>query len=397
MKKKLAAALLLAVLLCGLAMAGALAATYGTVVGGWLRLRANPSYDAAVITSYRTGSVVTILSQSGGWARVMTSDYRLGYMDQRYLYIDGGSAPPTSSPTASPVAWTTVNRNAWVTSENGKGVRMRNAPVVNKYNVMGLYPVGRTVLELKVSNNGWSYIQIDGKYGYMMSRYLTTGYSPWPGPTTVPLTLPPHITAMPGPGVTATPTPPPIITPEPDVLKGVALNILSPHEGDTLKLAVTPSNIKYSAIWYRADNRVLLSTGNSFTVTASEVGTAITVRVTAEDGTVAEVSTNPVQPLFSSSSKSVKTIESSLKSSAEWLDSGYTAASEGVGDGGLAEATGGITRELADVSAPADPPASESNSQSSGVSELSGWDDLPDFVKRTIGQDGGAVYAEPVP
>ena len=90
MRKRIAAALLLTVMLCSLLAVTAFAATYGTVVGGWLRLRANPSYDATVIASYPNGSVVTILSQSGGWARVMTGDYRLGYMDQRYLYIDGG-------------------------------------------------------------------------------------------------------------------------------------------------------------------------------------------------------------------------------------------------------------------------------------------------------------------
>ena len=145
MKKRIGAILLLTAMLCGL-MAAASAATYGTVVGGWLRLRANPSYQATVIASYKTGSIVTILSQSGGWARVMTSDYRLGYMDRRYLYVEG-STPVTPKP----VSWTTVNRKAWVTSANGKGVRLRSAPVVNKHNVMGLYPVGRTVMELKVS------------------------------------------------------------------------------------------------------------------------------------------------------------------------------------------------------------------------------------------------------
>ncbi len=281
LKKRIAAVLLLAVLLCGLAAAPASAATYGTVVGGWLRLRANPSYDATVIASYKTGSVVTILSQSGGWARVMTADYRLGYMDQRYLYIEGGSYPPVPVPTAVPAAWTTVNRTAWVTSANGKGVRMRSAPEVNNYNVMGLYPVGRTVMEIKVSSSGWSYIRIDGKYGYMMSKFLTTGYHPWPGPTAVPY---------------ITPVPPTYVPyyPSGDTLTGVALNNMAPRAGDVLQLTVTPGTVKYSAVWYRADNKVLLSTGNYFTVTVAEVGTAITVRVTASDGTVAEVSTQVV-------------------------------------------------------------------------------------------------------
>ena len=91
MKKRLISAVLLLSVLCALWAGSALAATYATVVGGWLRLRTNPSYDAKVITSYRAGSVVTVLSQDGGWCRVLTGDYRLGYMDKRYLYFDGKS------------------------------------------------------------------------------------------------------------------------------------------------------------------------------------------------------------------------------------------------------------------------------------------------------------------
>ena len=131
MKKRIMAALLLAVILCGLWAAPALAATYATVVGGWLRLRLAPSYDATVITSYRTGTTVTVLSESGGWARVMTPDYRLGYMDERYLWFGGDRPQPVPQPTPKARTWTTVNRKAWVTSQNGKGVRLRNAPEVD--------------------------------------------------------------------------------------------------------------------------------------------------------------------------------------------------------------------------------------------------------------------------
>ena len=147
MMKRWIALLLLAVMLCGLWAVPASAATYATVVGGWLRLRVNPSYDAVIITSYKSGSVVTVISQSAGWARVLTSDYRLGYMDTHYLLMEGGTPPSPSTPVPSTRTWTTVNRVAYVTSQNGKGVRLRSAPEVNKYNVMGLYPVGRTVTQ----------------------------------------------------------------------------------------------------------------------------------------------------------------------------------------------------------------------------------------------------------
>ena len=83
-KRRITAALCLMILCCAWA-ATAAAATYGTVFGGWLRLRANPSYSAAIITSYPNGSVVTVLSRSNGWCRVLTSDYRYGYMGHQQI------------------------------------------------------------------------------------------------------------------------------------------------------------------------------------------------------------------------------------------------------------------------------------------------------------------------
>ena len=368
MRKKAIAALLTAVVLCSLWAAPAFAAVYATVMGGWLRLRANPSYDATVIASYKTGSIVTVLSQSGGWARVLTGDYRLGYMDQRYLYYSGSAPTPTAKPAAR--TWTTVNRTAWVTSQNGKGVRMRNAPEVNKYNVLGLYPVGRTVAELKVSNDGWSYIQIDGKYGYMMSRYLTTGGVLPPPPVTAPPVITNHPTATPSP----TPAPTAFI---PDGLSSVKLNTLNPLSGDQLKLTVKPAGIKYSVVWYRTDTKVLLSTANSYTVTDDDVGSAITVRVTASDGSTAEVTTNKVKAAVSTevffapelpSEGEALTQEESIQALIEELDHSQEAAA--------------VQQSIG-----------ESLSMGGGTEYNPGSEEIPDFVRRTLEQ--GDAVAEP--
>ena len=243
MKKRIMAALLLAVILCGLWAAPALAATYATVVGGWLRLRLAPSYDATVITSYRTGTTVTVLSESGGWARVMTPDYRLGYMDERYLWFGGDRPQPVPQPTPKARTWTTVNRKAWVTSQNGKGVRLRNAPEVNSYNVMGLYPVGRTVTEMKVSNDGWSYIRIDRKTGYMMSQFLTTGNIPAPVPPPPPPQNPPKPTQNPtNPPATQPPQTPP------QGFSGVRLSTQSPRVGEKITLT-RQTGQRFQVLW----------------------------------------------------------------------------------------------------------------------------------------------------
>lgn len=284
-------ALAAAALLCCLWAAPAFAETYGTVFGGWLRLRANPSYYAAVITSYRTGTVVTVLSRNNGWARVITPDYRIGYMDTGFLRI--GSSKPTEPPYPSGRVWTDVNRTAQVISQNGKGVRLRSSPTVNNTNVMGLYPVGRTVREIRRSNDGWSYISIDGKHGYMMSEFLTTSYilpTPTPKPTKPPKptdkpTKPPKPTDKPTNKPTDTPTPSPTPTPTPTPtperidIESVKLEPFNPTVGDTVKIIVSPSNAEYTAVWYR-DGNVLLGMKKEYTVQAADAGKVIYVTVT---------------------------------------------------------------------------------------------------------------------
>ena len=189
MKKMLSLALA-ALLLFGLWVIPASAATYATVRGGWLRLRAEPSYQAYVITSYPTGTQVTVLQQLSGWCQVLTPDQRLGYMDSHYLTISG-STPGYVAPTypVYPVSgdWVNVNRTGYVTSANGKGVRLRRTPNVDAYNVLGLYPVGRRVTVLKTSSTGWSYIRIGTQEGYMMSQFITySGSIVTPVPTRQP-------------------------------------------------------------------------------------------------------------------------------------------------------------------------------------------------------------------
>ncbi len=272
MKKIRIVCFLLITLALLMLLSAASAATYATVHGGWLRLRAEPSRHAEIIASYPTGSVVTVLDQANGWCHVQTSDYRIGYMMKRYLRFN------TDPPSPGRI-WTTVNQAAKVISANGRGVRLRSAPEVNSSNVLGLYPVGRSVFVYKSSNDGWSYIKIDRKRGYMMSEFLTTGVIDSLQPTS--------------PVVDNTPILNPAV---PAVLTSVSLNITSPVVGDTLALSVTPSSATYTAIWYRDDNQ-LLSTSSFYTVRASDAGHVIYVRVNGvgqSSGVVLTVSTSIV-------------------------------------------------------------------------------------------------------
>ncbi len=284
MKKKLIALLLAAIFLCTAALpALAVSTLYATVMGGYLRLRLSPSYQGTIIRSYRSGTVVTVLSRENGWSQVITPDGRTGYMDERYLSF--GTSP---EPEPTHRIWTDINRNYWVTSQNGRGVRMRSSPSVNSYNIMGLYPVGRTAYVIKQSNDGWSYISIDGKYGYMMTLYLTPSHVDPVYPTPIP--------------VRPTQAPSVTVTPVPNVLTSVSLSDVSPQVGETLYISVVPATATYMVIWYRDDNQ-LLSTGNQYTVSAGDAGHVIHIHVSgtgSSAGVIIDKSTNTVSAVSSS-------------------------------------------------------------------------------------------------
>ncbi len=156
--KRFFATLLAVVMLMGMIPAASMAATqYATVVGGWLRLRAGASFEADTITSYYTDTVVEILGTSGSWYRVMTPDGRTGYMYGDYLKLG---------------AYGSSNANAYVTSHNGYGVRLRKGPGTG-YRVIRTYAVGTPVTVLE-SGTYWSRISINGTVGYMMSQFLSS-------------------------------------------------------------------------------------------------------------------------------------------------------------------------------------------------------------------------------
>ena len=78
------------VLTAVLPLTAALADQTGTEVGGWLILRGGPSFNSTIISSYPSGTVVTITGQTGSWYSVRTPDGLTGYMNSAYLKVSGG-------------------------------------------------------------------------------------------------------------------------------------------------------------------------------------------------------------------------------------------------------------------------------------------------------------------
>ncbi|MCH5286103.1 MAG: SH3 domain-containing protein [Christensenellaceae bacterium] len=165
MKRLMAFCLALMLLVCAVPMRQADAASMtATVKGGWLHLRQSPSTSSAIISSYYTGTKVTILGSSGSWYHVKVGS-KTGYMMASYLNVNADSGS-TSAPSGN------LNITAWVTSANGGNVRMRSGPSTN-YSVLASYKVG-TQVTILAKGTYWFQISVNGKVGYMMSSYLTT-------------------------------------------------------------------------------------------------------------------------------------------------------------------------------------------------------------------------------
>ena len=112
---------------------------------------------------------MTILSSGKDWSKIQIGNYT-GYMMSQYL-TTGQSANPSQE--FKPVKLPVPNEYAaWVTSKNGNGVNLRSGPS-QYYASIGFYGVGTEVTMVSLGNT-WSYIRIGDKYGYMMTKFLTT-------------------------------------------------------------------------------------------------------------------------------------------------------------------------------------------------------------------------------
>ena len=170
MKRNTAILIIITILMTVVLPAGsALAEKTGIVKGGWLILRAAPTFSGKIRSSYPTGTIVTITGQVGSWYAVTAPDGLKGYMLGDYLQVSsggGGSVPAAST--------------AYVTSANGLNVRLRSGPGKG-YTILAAYAPG-TQCTILSSGKNWCRIQIGSLTGYMMTQYLTSQITPQPTP-----------------------------------------------------------------------------------------------------------------------------------------------------------------------------------------------------------------------
>ena len=208
---------------------GSAAGSYSAYVvsqnGKTVVLRSGPSKQYDALASYKVGQKVTVKSYGSNWCQVSINGLD-GYMMTQFLS------------TVKPENGGSTSYTAYVTSQNGKGVRMR-AGAGKIYPTIATYAVGTQVTVLEYGDS-WSKIRIGVNTGYMMTEFLTTK--------------------------------------APDMVMSAAISTTLAKVGDTLTATVSPSDATVVITWIN-DKGVTLGYGSSYTVQASDAGRKIRASV----------------------------------------------------------------------------------------------------------------------
>jgi len=125
-----------------------------------LNLRAEP--NGTILGSYPRGTAVTVHATENGWSKVSVNGQN-GYMYAHWLSSTKPSAKPGSS---VPSIGTAVVANP----KDTQVLFLRSKPSVESES-LGYYRNGKQITLLE-KLDGWYKVQVDGKTGYMMAKYL---------------------------------------------------------------------------------------------------------------------------------------------------------------------------------------------------------------------------------
>lgn len=153
-----------------LVMGGSSTGSIGTAYvrtsnGGSLNLRAYPGTDAGVLAQIPNGSALSVLLKGNAYWMVSYSE-QTGFVDVSYITEhSSGSLPPVSPSTPTTTAGTAIVQ----TGNSGK-LNLREQAYANA-GILGRYSNGTAVTVLQ-KGAAWSYVEVKGQKGYMMSKFL---------------------------------------------------------------------------------------------------------------------------------------------------------------------------------------------------------------------------------
>ena len=135
-----------------------------TNTGAGLNLRDQPSLEGNIITSYKTGTAVTVLLRGNGWYKVQIGE-QLGYMNSRYLSSSSqGGGNGGDSTTGYPKQGVVNNPGA------NQVLLLRETPSTDA-RVIGYFKNGTNVT-LRGESGSFYKVTVGGKNGYMMKKFI---------------------------------------------------------------------------------------------------------------------------------------------------------------------------------------------------------------------------------
>ena len=153
---------------------------------GKLHLREYASQNARSLGLYPNGTLLYALNLGNGWSQVNVNGLT-GYMMTQFLAVSSSNVTPAP---VTPVPVPTDAAVMYIATGNSGKLHLRENMSTDAGS-LGLYPNGTQVAVL--ANYGtWAYVNVAGKTGYMMTRYLAayqTGLvtpTPAPGTTAAP-------------------------------------------------------------------------------------------------------------------------------------------------------------------------------------------------------------------
>lgn len=153
-----------------LVMGGSSVGSIGTAYvntsnGGRLNLRTYPGSDAGVLAQIPNGSALSVLLK-GNYYWMVSYSGQTGFVDVSYITEhSSGSLPPVS-----PGGPTTTAGTAVVQTGNSGKLNLREQAYANA-GILGRYSNGTAVTVLQ-KGAAWSYVEVKGQKGYMMSKFL---------------------------------------------------------------------------------------------------------------------------------------------------------------------------------------------------------------------------------
>ena len=148
----------------------------GTISGNYVRFRTGPGTNYTIITSYNSGTPLTLKGSSGSWYQVVINGAE-GFVFSQYVKLDTAQQAPVTAEqpaeqTEAQTAAAPVSTSPEITGYiKGNSVRFRagastNTQIIAEYN-------SGTPLTVTGHSGAWTKCVINGKEGFVYSDYVT--------------------------------------------------------------------------------------------------------------------------------------------------------------------------------------------------------------------------------